>query len=119
MMYPHSSLVASSDIIDQLCEGTTDKFRKKVIEKILAHERQWFSALAEVYFPDWIIHAARDGTQLTNIYKEAERWVEDNGFGILRAGPTSYLMWNTGGAMVCLGSIWVEKVNNRIDIHSS
>lgn len=120
MMYEPSSLAASLDIIDWLCKGETEKTRKKVIDQIILHEQRWFTQLAEIYFPDWIIDIARTNKdKQSDIYKKAERWVETNGFAILRNGPRSFLMWKTGGAMLCIGSLWVEKNNNVIEIYST
>lgn len=118
MMIPHLSLAASSAFINRLCEGESEKTKAKVIKRILAHESFWFTAMAIEYFPDWIIEIARAGQQADR-FKEAQEWIHTNGFRMMMSEDRSHLMWETSGVMICLGSIWVEKNDNVIEIHSS
>lgn len=118
MTVPHLSLAASSDFIDRLCQGETEKTRAKVIQRILEHERAWFTGLAIEYLPDWIIEVARKG-EATDRFKEAQEWTVANGFRMLMQNDRRHFMWQTAGAMICLGSLWVEKENNVIKIYST
>lgn len=118
MTPPHLSLAASLDFIDRLCQGENEKTKAKVIQRILEHERIWFTQIAVEYFPEWIIEIARKG-EATNQFKEAQEWTISNGFRMLGGYDQLHFMWETSGVMICLGSLWVEKNDNVIEIHST